>query len=228
MNIQRHTRAARWLAPLVLPLVLSMLLAGCADYTDKRLVTYAGWKQSQPTPFPEAAQVPVRHAVRFPGPDTRLSDVEREALRIFLARNGVKRGSRVLVAGVGPVALSDGRIASVRQALYEMGQTPIATTPAASGVEPKLDEVVVTAHVTTVINPTCPGYNAPIVFDFEHRPIISPGCAVATNLGLMIAEPSDLIAGRELAPADADQQNLAVQRYRVNEVTPISEETTSQ
>jgi pilus assembly protein CpaD len=208
-------------------MLLPLILIGCADSTDKRLMTYAGWRQSQPHPFPEAAQVPVRHAVRFTGADARMSDVEREALRIFLARNNVEEGSRVLVAGVGPAALSDGRIASVRQALFELGHTGVATTPAASGVEPRIDEIVVTAQVTTVINPTCPGYNAPIVLDFENRPIISPGCAVATNIGLMIAEPSDLIAGRPLAPADGEQQNLSIQRYRAGQVTPIEQETTN-
>jgi pilus assembly protein CpaD len=40
------------------------------------------------------------------------------------------------------------------------------------------------------------------------------GCSNEINLGLMVADPNDLVRGRPLAPADAERSALAVQKYR--------------
>ena len=44
------------------------------------------------------------------------------------------------------------------------------------------------------------------------------GCATVTNLGLMAADPSDLVQGRRLAPGDGHVLSTAVWRYRTDQV----------
>jgi type IV pilus biogenesis protein CpaD/CtpE len=44
------------------------------------------------------------------------------------------------------------------------------------------------------------------------------GCANATNLGLMVASPADLVSGRTLAPADGQPAVAAVERYMTDRI----------
>ena len=42
------------------------------------------------------------------------------------------------------------------------------------------------------------------------------GCADATNLGLMVANPRDLLVGRQPGPASAEPALAAIQNYRAH------------
>jgi len=208
-----------WLVTLLVPLAI----AGC---TDRSYVTYAGWRQLAPRPQVQVSQVPVRHAVVFPAGASEFSMVEREAMQRFLARNGVRPGARVTLSAAGAPALVDPRLAAVRDELGRLGVTAMATS--LGEAEPEADEIIVTAQVVAVLPPECPGYNAPIVFDFERRPIMNTGCANAANLGHHVVNPMDLVAGQPLAAADGEQTMPGIQRYRSGQVTPLDEETTTQ
>lgn len=220
----RRVRLALLGAAAILPL----FLAGCADPDQPRWNTYATWKQAEPVPQPQLAQVPVHHSVAFVAAGSEMSDTEREALALFLQRNGIAPGGRVTLSGAlpsdGDAATLGARLTAVRTELAQLGYSA-ATLPPGSSTGPALppDAVVVTGRVLAVLPPECPGYNAPIQFDLEHRPILSPGCATAANLGLMIADPTDLQGTAPLAPADGAATVPSIQRYRQGEVYPQSQ-----
>ena len=75
-------------------------------------------------------------------------------------------------------------------------------------------------HVVTV--PECRNW----YFESSHDPLnrMHPnfGCATHRNLGLIIANPADLIEPRMAQSRDATRDNLVIQQYRAGEVT-ISE-----
>lgn len=212
-------------------LVLPAMLVGCAENDEPRRITFATWKQADPIPQPEAGQAPVHHTVAF-GAGGQLSDTEREALAIFLRRNDLVAGGRVTLSAAVPVdgnaELLGQRLSAVRAALAGFGLSA-ATLPPGTGVGLELspDAVMVTGYVMAVVQPTCPGYNTPIRLDLEHRPVITPGCSNAVNLGLMIANPADLQGGQALAPADGMAMAPAIQRYRAGETWPSSEGSNS-
>jgi pilus assembly protein CpaD len=86
--------------------------------------------------------------------------------------------------------------------------------PAAPGVMGP-DQIRLIASRATAVNPDCPGYNEPVSeYDRFGRPDLNIGCANEINLGLMVADPNDLVRGRPLAPADAERSALAIQKYR--------------
>jgi hypothetical protein len=60
-----------------------------------------------------------------------------------------------------------------------------------------------------------------------HNPDLNLGCATAHNLGAMIAEPHDLVVGRDPGPADGERAVLSIQRYRRGEEKPLMSERTS-
>lgn len=207
-------------------LALPALLAGCTN-DEPRRITFATWKQSDPVPQPQAGYAPIHHSVAF-APGGQLSDTEREALAIFLRRNAIPAGSRVTLSAPlpadGNAELLGQRLSALRAELASLGVSA-ATLPPGTGAGAALqpDRVLVTAQVLSVVQPACPGYNTPIQLDLEHRPIITPGCSNAINLGLMVANPADLRNGQALAPADGTAAALAIQRYRTGEVWPTSE-----
>jgi len=218
--------ADRRIASLALVLIVPVMLAGCSNYDrDKRYATYSGWKQMDPTPQPQVVAAPVRHAVRFAPGGGEIGGVESEALDLFLNRNAVTGGGRVWLAAATPGALADRRLVAVRDRLWALGIAAGTSQPPAGGGL-GADEILVTAQTTVVLAPDCPGYNQPTSFDFERRPELVMGCANAANLGLMIANPADLVQGQALAPADALAATLAIQRYQAGQVTPLEIITT--
>ena len=53
------------------------------------------------------------------------------------------------------------------------------------------------------------------------------GCANERNLGLMVANPADLLRGREPGPADGDFAAFGIQRYRADKTEPLLSTSTS-
>jgi pilus assembly protein CpaD len=206
----------------VLALCLSPLaLSAC---TDHRLVTHATWKQQEAFAQPDVRRVDVQYVVPFAPKALELSDVEREALAMFVRQNNLQPGAHVSVAAptktATQAARSRNRLASVRNELQRMGISSTIVQAESTNGQSTGDEVVVFAQTVAVLPPDCPGYNTPITLDYEWRPATRLGCANAVNLGLMVANPGDLAQGRPVGPADGEAMSLGVQRYRQGQTFP--------
>jgi len=66
--------------------------------------------------------------------------------------------------------------------------------------------------------PPCPNWSQYPASDFTNLKSSNYGCANATNLGLMVANPADLAAGRTLEGADATPAVSGVTRYLTDKV----------
>jgi pilus assembly protein CpaD len=69
--------------------------------------------------------------------------------------------------------------------------------------------------------PACPNWSKPSQPDFANAPSSNFGCSTETNLGLMVANPTDLAAARTLNGAAGQPAVAAVQRYMTDKVTPL-------
>ena len=223
-NNRTLRQAASVLALCLAPLAMS----AC---TDHRLVTEATWKQQEPVARPEVRRVDAQHVIAFAPKDLEMSDVEREALAMFVRQSNLQPGSHVAVAAPTKnptqVARSRNRLASVRNELQRMGISSSIVQAEPTNNQSTGDEVVVFAQTVAVLPPDCPGYNQPIALDYEWRPNTRLGCANAVNLGLMVANPNDLAQGRPIGPADAESNTLAIQRYRTDGTYPTSDSAAS-
>jgi pilus assembly protein CpaD len=100
--------------------------------------------------------------------------------------------------------------------------------PAAAGSDPdawrqnRRVEVVLERYLVTL--PACPDWSRQSGTDFANLPHSNFGCATETNLGLMVAEPRDLVHGRPLAPADGIHQAEGVVRYRTGKVIELQKQ----
>jgi pilus assembly protein CpaD len=70
--------------------------------------------------------------------------------------------------------------------------------------------------------PDCPDWQLPPNDDHDNAPASNLGCSTTTNLGLMIDDPHDLVAGRTPGLADGAPAINAVGRYRDDKVKPLN------
>ena len=83
-------------------------------------------------------------------------------------------------------------------------------------------EIIVERYLVTP--PACPDWSRRSGVDFANAPHSNFGCATETNLGLMVANPRDLVRGRSLAPADGTHQAEGIVRYRESQQPELQEE----
>lgn len=207
-------------------ILVPAVMAGC----DHRPLDYATWKQQEPIPQPQYQTVQSQHVVNFAPKSTQLSEVEREAVGIFLRQNGVQSGSQVLIGAPAKTAAqsssAQARLTAVRTALRSQGINARIATVKSTDNQHTGDEVVVFAQTVALVVPDCPGYNQPVVLDYEWRPETRLGCANAANLARMVSNPNDIAQGRPLAPGDGTNNVMAIQRYRGEQAIPRTFPTT--
>jgi len=184
-------------------LILAAALAGCAH---------------QPSPVPEAGleavNVPVisraDYAFDAAAPAGSLSPSEAARLDGWFAGMGLRYGDVIYVDG--PYA--DGARAQVADIAGRYGMMVSAGAPVTPGaVAPGTVRVVVSRTVASV--PDCPNWERPSQPNYNNKTRPGHGCAVNSNYAAMIANPEDLIHGREgTGVLDAATAAKAVGTYR--------------
>lgn len=116
--------------------------------------------------------------------------------------------------GYAPAARAQVAAAASHFGMLVSGGTPI--TPGM--VRPGSIRVVVARRRAAV--PNCPNWSRPSSPDFANRSMSNYGCAVNSNLAAMIADPEDLVHGRERAAVtDTTAATRAVELYRTKPLT---------
>ena len=143
-------------------------------------------------------------------PGGSLAPGEGERLNAWFAGLGLGYGDSVYVDG----AYSGGATAQVAQVAGRYGLLVQPGAPVTAGlVAPGTVRVVVSRRRAEV--PGCPNWDRPSEPDFNNRSTSNYGCAVNVNFAAQVANPEDLIHGREgLGVSDAATAAKALQMYR--------------
>ena len=159
-------------------------------------------------------QHPVYFGVGSPVP----AGGEQQRLDGFLA-GFEPYGARVFVDAAPDVTgagLAEGRLKTLTEVARRRGFTVERFTPTAemqpTSRDPRIAQVFVGRFVVT--SPACPDWRKDSAADFTNTPTSNYGCADVVNLGAMLADPGDLVRGRDMGPAEAERAGLAIQRYR--------------
>jgi pilus assembly protein CpaD len=194
----------------LLPLLaLSTALAGCQT---------AGGRD-QPDRGVVSVNVPVVTTADYvfdaAAPGGALAQGESDRLNGWFQGLGLGYGDSIYVDGAYVPAAREqvARIAGQYGLLVSDG------APVTQGaVQPGALRVVVSRRRAEV--PGCPNWNRPSEPDFANRSSSNYGCAVNTNFAAQVANPEDLIHGREGSAAiDAVAGAKAVQLYRTTPLT---------
>jgi pilus assembly protein CpaD len=202
------------------------LVSGCL-YTSDGAPT-----QREPRPD----LVEYRHDVEFPAKRFSLSREQGQELEAFIARVGVGYGDRVYLATVTPhgaegdsaVRLAERRAESVSSFLGLNDVHVDARIDDYGDGAPLGDTVTVIVHRYVVGLPACPDWTEWPWERLNNRPTSNWSCATATNFGMMVADPGDLVRGREPGPGDGERLAGAVERYRAGETAPLMNNVNTQ
>jgi pilus assembly protein CpaD len=156
------------------------------------------------------------HKIGFQAGGAALSSGERARFEQFLRDLGVGYGDQVAVGIEGATGsddqTADRRLASVRD--YLRGQS-IQSVAAPAERRGNWDgSVVVTVGRYVVTPPPCPNWEKPPGYDWANTEMSNHGCATTSNLGLMLADPGDLVRGRAVGSADGTVQAKGVEQWR--------------
>ena len=219
---------------LIAPVLLSTgLLAGChlenvnAEPVTSHTFDRANWQQLPAIPRPTVEQVTLVHTIQFAQGQSDLSQEERNKLFGFLQQNQAHDGVRIEIDGPRETGgyhdpLTAARLAAIGPELAGIGmRTDGPRKPATLLTRPD-DQVTITLTRAMAILPDCeqeqPGFALKPRHDF--------GCANASALGQMVADPVDLNRGRALSPADGHNMARAVERLRKGDAEEIKSEVT--
>jgi pilus assembly protein CpaD len=147
--------------------------------------------------------------IAFAPGSARLAPGEAAHLDRLVATGVVRPADRVTIAAAGPPPLAEQRAAALSSALLAYG---IVTDRGPAGSIPANHAILGIGRYTVSL-PPCPNWSSPPAAEYTNMHSSNWGCAAATNLGLMVASPADLVSGRTLAPADGMPAVTAVTRY---------------
>jgi pilus assembly protein CpaD len=192
--------------------LIALLLAACTPDA-------ARWTPAEAPKENKVDFVTMAHEVHFAPGATALNSVETKALTDFFATIAFGYGDQVTIdagpsGGAVADALASKRLDAVTAALRRMRiRAQRATRPTVDGALSR-NAVIVTVARYVVTTPNCPDFGKPDSDDFTNTTQSNYGCATATNLGLMVANPADLVRGATPGPADGEFATRGVQLYR--------------
>jgi pilus assembly protein CpaD len=189
----------------ILALALTILVGACAPVT-----TYTDAEAPKRLKLDSATtQVNLHFA---PG-SAALSAGEAARLRQLAATGRIDPSDRVSVAVNGSTQLAQARAGAVAATLLNYGIVPVTDY----GDAPPNGAVVAITR-TLVTLPPCPNWSKPSYSDFGNQPSSNFGCANETNLGMMVAHPTDLASGLPVSGAPGQPAAAAVNRYMNDKV----------
>ena len=183
-------------------LLVAAALSGCAH---------------QRGPVPAAGAEPVNQPVvarsnfvfDAAAPDGALTPSEAARLDAWFNSLDLRYGDSVYVDG--GYEASRGQVAQIAG---NYGMLVSAGAPVTAGaVAPGIVRVVVARTVASV--PNCPNWSTPSSPNYNNKTMPNFGCGVNSNLAAMVANPEDLVNGREgSGVGDAMTASKAVGAYR--------------
>ncbi|MEX1146896.1 MAG: CpaD family pilus assembly lipoprotein [Sphingomonadales bacterium] len=206
------------LSALVITGCATIFLAGC-------LPQHAQWAGNETMKRNTVELVRVAHDVRFTDGSDALGDAEAARLEAFLKARGPGSADRIFIDlpdeedDAAPVEhiRDNARARTLAGHLADLGHD-VHTRPLPHGAVPAPDTVRVVIERHVVTSPGCPDWRQPASPNYENAPSSNWGCANVTALGLMVADPRDLVEGREYRSLDAQSAADAVRRLREDEV----------
>lgn len=196
-----------------------IMVSGCSN----GLSNYTG-VEPQNRNMVEMVRVP--YNLNFNGNDVALSTTEIGRLNHFLKTSNITYGDEFsmdfpLELNGDLSELNENRLAYISNLLKDSGLY-MSNTVTPYGMEPKNNSgrLLISRYVITL--PECGDWRQPSYPNYENASLANLGCASQANLGLMVANPRDLITGNS-GSSNAERAAKAVETYQNRVVTVTAE-----
>lgn len=207
-----YARKCRPGRSIVVALVAAAALCACTAEDT--------WTQAQARHTTKVTLTREMHAVAFAGNNVQASGGELDRVAALVRGEGARQPAQILYVPDPGRSLAPRRASELQRALQGRG---IAVAPPAlldpGMAAPGTVFVAATRYVATP--PSCPDWSKRSETDHDNLPPSNFGCATERNLGVMLADPADLVRGRDHAGQDGDASTLGIQRYRAGKTTPL-------
>lgn len=193
-------------------------LGGCAQSAEQ--IAYSQREHLQIQAQEVTAELKIDTVVA----DDKLGSAERNAVRYFAAAYQNEGHGAMIISrpsngpddGASLRAASDARAVMLAEGIEpnQIAEGPYDASGARSA------PLVISYRTYEAVVPSCPDISR---FDFSwtgtNSALPSFGCAVAVNLAAQIGDPSDLVGGQSMDPADLSRRTVVLTKYRNGEVT---------
>lgn len=188
-----------------LSLCLGLAVVACTPETSE-------WTAAEAPKELHVDHVRLRHIANFAPNTANLAAGESEKLTAFLETAEVTPEDRIYFEPAEGDRLSAARVGKLAHELSRRGVGAETLPAVANGVPRDHMNIYIDRYVVTP--PKCPNWTEPAVGIHTNGVSSNFGCADATNLGLMVANPRDLVIGRRPGPPEGDAAIAGVDRYR--------------
>ncbi len=189
---------------------LAAVVAGCAQ-------TVADWTPAATPNELQVKWVTHEHSIAFAGQANLLTNQEARSLDRFLSDIDLRPSDRLFV-DVGPQSgevVADSRIGVINDQLRHF--VPNARALAITGEKGSAGNIRLIVGRYVVLPPNCPNLSRPSSSNPGNFNDSNFGCSTQRNLGLMLADPGDLLRGRALGAADGEALSGSIRAYRAGE-----------
>lgn len=211
-------------------LALSLAAVGCAGEV-------AEWTPAESPKHNKIQRFVSAYDVHYPAHAKDFKKDEKEKLNRFLKTN-VPSPAAVLVTLEEYGGHSEGRVKDVRRELLKHGvpfdliQVPESAWTGKDASkhgreDKKLSGVEVVVERYVVIPPSCADFSQQIGTATQAEHASNYGCSTEANIGMMVANPRDLLKGREHGPYDGTVMAAGVQRYHEDRVKKLIDTSTT-
>lgn len=210
----------------------TMLLAGCQTFDDKPWYDPLNLQtdmRQRPAKTVQVAPQDTSFALQFIAGTGAVENAERDAAARFLKRRAGAGSDEIYVdfGLIGPALATADRRMTVAEIVTAAGLDPARVMVRENVEGVAADEVNLTVRRYLVTVPGCPDFTLRAGRSFDNQPNSNWGCATATNFGLMVAEPKDIVEGRGETRGDGEALVLGVQRYRAGQTRALQVDDTN-
>lgn len=174
----------------------------------------------------EVSMVRIPYVVTFPADSTDLSNDSVEKLDIFMMKSNVSYGDELsmdfaLERDGNLSEQNQKRLSFLTKLLKKRGLrlspevTPYGMSPASHQARFLISRYVVTP-------PRCGDWSQPSTDNYGNASMPNFGCATQATLGLMVANPRDLITGVNNSMPDSEKASKAIHTYRTKKPAKAS------
>ncbi|MBY0272809.1 MAG: CpaD family pilus assembly protein [Alphaproteobacteria bacterium] len=206
------------------PLLFIAMLSGCAP-------EIVDWTPAESPKENKVERTISYHMIHYPSKNNSFPETEANSLIRFLKTNA-ENPSSVSIILEECDGHSKKRIKDIQRVLVKYGVSydMITVEPAEKGhksMSSCSSGVNLVLEKYLVIPPSCADFSQPIGDARQAHAPSNFGCATVANLGMMVANPRDLIKGRSLGASDGTVMAAGVDRYRKDKVKELIDTSTT-
>lgn len=222
MGHLRHPESVRWRRLCVL-CGLGLLLAACTT-AEMRISGTPVLSEDYSQRHPLAVES-VRAALNLPGAggQDRLTPAEVRRVDAFVSSYLAEMRGPLMISVPGAAADDArvlGRAKQIADRARRLGLPPDQVLLRVAAEEERAEAPVVVSYEKLVMRiPECGDWSKEASYDWTNTVHSDFGCSMQRGVGLMIADPGDLIAPRPVGSRDTQRSRTILRLYRAGKVT---------